>query len=60
MPGYEGSLTPEEIAAVSLYERVAFGGQPLDEAQIDCGLVVPEGEEGAEPTDEMTEASAEG
>ena len=60
MPGYEATLTPEEIAAVSLYERVAFGGQPLDEAQLDCGLVVPEGEEGAEPTDEMTEASAGG
>ncbi|MGI9641275.1 MAG: c-type cytochrome, partial [Acidimicrobiia bacterium] len=53
MPGYEGSLTPEEIAAVSLYERVQFGGQPLEEAEVDCGLVVPEGEEG----EEMTEAS---
>lgn len=60
MPGYEATLTPEEIATVSLYERVAFGGQPLEEAQLDCGLVVPEGEEGAETTDEMTEASAEG
>ena len=53
MPGYEGSLTPEEIAAVSLYERVQFGGQPLEDAEVDCGLVVPEGEE----VEEMTEAS---
>jgi|GEM_PF-374102 len=56
MPGYEGSLTPEEIAAVSLYERVQFGGQPIEEAEVDCGLVVPEGEEGA---DETTEAAGE-
>ena len=56
MPGYEGALTPEEIAAVSLYERVQFGGQPLEEAEVDCGLVVPEGEEGAE---DLTEAADE-
>ena len=51
MPGYEATLTPEQIAAVSLYERVAFGGQPLEEAQIDCGLVVPEGEEADTPAE---------
>jgi mono/diheme cytochrome c family protein len=56
MPGYEGSLTPEEIAAVSLFERVQFGGQSLEEAEVDCGLVVPEGEDG---TDETTEAAGE-
>ncbi len=38
MPGFEGVLTPEEIAAVVLYERVAFGGQPLPDAEADCGL----------------------
>lgn len=38
MPGFEGVLTPEEIAAVVLYERVAFGGQPLPDAESDCGL----------------------
>jgi mono/diheme cytochrome c family protein len=48
MPGYEASLTPEEIAAVAIYERVQFGGQPLEEAEIDCGLVVSEGEETTE------------
>ncbi len=58
MPGYEGTLTPEEIAAVSLYERVAFGGQPLEEAELDCGLVVADGEAPADGgSDDMTEAS---
>lgn len=32
------SLSPEEIAAVVLYERVAFGGEPLETAINDCGL----------------------
>ena len=39
MPGFEGTLTEEEIASVVLYERVAFGGEPLPEAETDCGLV---------------------
>lgn len=38
MPGFEGSLTEEEIAAVVLYERVAFGAEPLADAETDCGL----------------------
>jgi len=37
MPGFGDSLTEEEIAAVTLYERVAFGGQSLPEAELDCG-----------------------
>jgi mono/diheme cytochrome c family protein len=36
MPGFGGKLTPEEIAAASLYERVAFGGEALDQALADC------------------------
>ncbi len=39
MPGFGGSLTPEQVAQVSLYERVAFGGQALEDAEVDCGLV---------------------
>ena len=27
MPGFKDTLTPEQIAAVAYYERVAFGGQ---------------------------------
>lgn len=42
MPGYEATLTPEQIASVALYERVQFGGQDLEEAERDCGLVVDE------------------
>jgi hypothetical protein len=38
MPGFGGALSDEEIRAVVLYERVLFGGQPLDEALADCGL----------------------
>ena len=38
MPGFEGRLTPEEIAAVVIYERVAFGGQSLVDAEEDCGV----------------------
>ncbi len=49
MPGYDGVLTPEQIAAVVLYERVAFGGEDRTEAEIDCGLV--------EVEDETVEAS---
>jgi hypothetical protein len=39
MPGFSTSLTEEQIAQVALYERVAFGGQDLAEAEADCGLV---------------------
>jgi mono/diheme cytochrome c family protein len=57
MPGYEGVLTPEQIASVVLYERVQFGGEPLEVAELDCGLVVPEGEV-ATTDGQMTEASS--
>jgi hypothetical protein len=39
MPGYQNSLSFEEIAAVSLYERVAFGGEDLALAEVSCGLL---------------------
>lgn len=39
MPGYQGSLSEEEIAAVVLYERVAFGGEDITEAETTCGLL---------------------
>lgn len=37
MPAFS-SMTDEQLASVSLYERVAFGGQSLEEAEVDCGL----------------------
>lgn len=42
MPGFESSLSEVELAQVALYERVAFGGQDLMEAEAECGF----GEEG--------------
>ncbi len=38
MQGYEGILSPEDIAAVSLYERVQFGGEDIVAAEASCGL----------------------
>jgi mono/diheme cytochrome c family protein len=38
MPPFGEALTEEELAAVVLYERVAFGGEDLAEAETDCGL----------------------
>jgi hypothetical protein len=40
MPSFGASLTEEQVAQVALFERVAFGGQDLAEAEADCGLVV--------------------
>ncbi len=37
MPGFAEELSPEDLAAVVIYERVAFGGQPLADAEADCG-----------------------
>ena len=36
MPGFEDSLTPEEIVSVVIFERVEFGGQSLADAEADC------------------------
>lgn len=38
MPGFEPSLTPEEIAQVAAYERVRFGAGEVDSVLADCGL----------------------
>lgn len=57
MPGFAGSLTPEQIAAVVAYERIRFGGADQNEALVDCGLVAPEDEAPAEEGGE--EAPAE-
>jgi mono/diheme cytochrome c family protein len=46
MPGF-GSLSDEELAAVALYERVQFGGEALEAALVDCGLV--DGDNGDDP-----------
>lgn len=43
MPGFASTLTAEEMAAVALYERAAFGGQDLAAGLVDCGLSAGEG-----------------
>jgi hypothetical protein len=43
MPSFGSVLTADEIAAVVLYERVAFGGQDVTEAETTCGLVEASG-----------------
>ncbi len=43
MPPFGTTLDEVALAQVVLYERVQFGGQDLNEAELDCGLVV-EGE----------------
>ena len=58
MPGYDGVLTADEIAAVSMYERVAFGGEPLEDAAVNCGLVAAD--EGADETSEEPAGEAAG
>ena len=51
MPAFGGTLSPEQIAAVSAFERVRFGGGDPDTVLADCGLADPEGGEGEAPTD---------
>lgn len=56
MPGFAGNLTDEQLAAVSAFERVRFGGADIDETLIDCGLA-----ESEEPGDgETPEDGSEG
>jgi mono/diheme cytochrome c family protein len=46
MPGFAGTLTAEQIAAVASFERVRFGGGDAEQVVVDCGLATPPGEEG--------------
>jgi Cytochrome c len=43
MPTFGKTLEPSQIAQVALYERVQFGDEPVEEAEVDCGLVDEEG-----------------
>lgn len=62
MPGFAGSLNAEQIAAVSAFERVRFGGQDPDAALVDCGLAEDPAEAPAEdaPTEGGEAAGASG
>ena len=52
-----GVLTLDEIAAVSMYERVAFGGAALEDAAVSCGIVAAD-EGGEETSEEPAEEAA--
>jgi mono/diheme cytochrome c family protein len=54
MPGFVNSLSDVDLRSVVMFERVRFGGANLDEALVDCGLVIPE------PPAEGEETPAEG
>jgi hypothetical protein len=36
MPGFGSSFTPEQLASVVIFERVAFGGLSVDDVEDDC------------------------
>lgn len=42
MPAFASSLTPEQLASVVAYERVAFGGGDAETVLTDCGLLAGE------------------
>ena len=60
MPAFAAALTPEQIGAVSAFERVRFGGVAAEEALADCGLVEPAPEEGAPADGEEAVGEGEG
>ncbi|MEX1125650.1 MAG: c-type cytochrome [Acidimicrobiia bacterium] len=55
MPAH-ASLSPEQLAAVVVFERVRFGGGDPDQTLVDCGVAPEEpgveGEEGAPPPED--------
>ena len=62
MPGFSSNLTEEQIAAVTAFERVRFGGGDPDEVLIDCGLAESPDDggegEGSDATDSSQEPEA--
>jgi len=54
MPAFSASLSAEQIAAVSVFERVRFGGEDSETALVDCGLVDDTG------ADESDDANTDG
>ena len=41
MPSMEETFSGEEIAAVALFERVEYGGRPLEATAADCEVELP-------------------
>lgn len=42
MPGFQADLSEEEIRAVAAFERIRFGGAPVEETLSACGLITEE------------------
>lgn len=59
MPGFGSALSTEQIAAVSAFERVRFGGQTPADALADCGLVEPPTDGTGTPADPGTTDSTD-
>ncbi|MFV1962251.1 MAG: cytochrome c, partial [Acidimicrobiia bacterium] len=59
MPSFSSNLTEEQIAAVSAFERVRFGGGDPDQILVDCGLA-DEDAGGEEGTEESADNATEG
>ena len=63
MPAFGGTLTPEQLASVVVFERVRFGGVEPAQALSDCGLGATEGDEpgeGGAPGEESPEGETPG
>jgi mono/diheme cytochrome c family protein len=60
MPSFAAQLSPEQIAAAALFERVRFGGEAPDAALVDCGLAAAESGEGTGTTGAETGTTGEG
>lgn len=61
MPGFAGSLSEEQLAAVTAFERVRFGGADREATLVDCGLAEGEnGEDAENGGDEAGEGAEDG
>lgn len=60
MPGFAGSLSDEQVAAVVAFERVRFSGGNPEDVLVDCGLVEDPGEDEDGADDEGTEDDLNG
>lgn len=60
MPGFSSTLSAEQIAAVTSFERVRFGGEDTEAALTDCGLLEEPAEgDGQAPAEGETPAEGE-
>lgn len=60
MPAFGGSLNADQIAAVTAFERVRFGGDDSDTALVDCGLVAETSSDDSAGSEGSTEGGSNG